>query len=219
MADLSERLNQVDCCAVSDALDSFGLPPAIQGLAPLTVRKRISGRAVTVKLGSTPPDTGTDRHLGAGAIDAAKSGDVIVVEHVSRDDCAGWGGVLSTGACLAGVSGVVIDGAARDIDEAHELEFPVYGRKAIAVTARGRVYEQSYNQAIEVGGVGVSPGDYVIADSSGVAVIPQGRAEDVISKAEMIAGKERLMVEELRKGRPISDVMGLDYEKMLDNQD
>jgi regulator of RNase E activity RraA len=219
MADLAERLNQVDCCAVSDALDALGLDPAIQGLAPLTVRERISGRAVTVKLGSSPPDSATTRHLGAGAVDAAESGDVIVVEHVSRDDCAGWGGVLSTGASLAGVSGVVIDGAARDIDEAHELGFPVYGRKAIAVTARGRVYEQSFNEAIEVGGVGVSPGDYIIADSSGVAVIPKGRAEEVIAKAEMIAGKERLMVEELRKGRRISDVMGLDYEKMLDKQD
>lgn len=219
MTTLAQRLRRLDCCAVSDALDALGLPPAVEGLAPLSVQQRIAGRAVTVRLGRDAPQGGSQRHLGTAAIAAADRGDVIVVEHTSRDDCAGWGGVLSTGASLAGVLGVIIDGAARDIDEARELGFPVYGRKPLAVTARGRVYEQSCNEAITIGGVEVAPGDYVLADASGVAIIPEDRAAEVIDTAERIAAKEKLMVDELRKGRPITEVMGLDYETMLGSQD
>lgn len=216
---LPERLAALDCCAVSDALDALGLPPAIDGLVPLSVRTRVAGRAVTVRLGTDAPAHGSRRHLGTAAIEVAQAGDVIVVEHSSRDDCAGWGGVLSTGASLKGIAGVIIDGAARDIDEARQLGFPVYGRKPIAVTARGRVFEQSCNEPVSIGGVTVAPGDYLIADSSGVAFIPQARADEVVSRAEAIAARERLMIEELGKGRPITEVMGIDYEKMLGNQD
>jgi 4-hydroxy-4-methyl-2-oxoglutarate aldolase len=219
MSDLIKRLGQIDCCAVSDALDSLGLPPAVAGLPPLTVRRRIAGRVVTVKLGKAPPEGGSKRHLGTGAIEAASAGDVILVQHTERDDCAGWGGVLSTGASLKGISGVVIDGACRDIDEAIALDFPIYGRAAIAVTARGRVYEQDFNCPIEIGGIEVQPGDYLLADSSGVALIPAARIEQVIVAAETIARKESLMVQELRKGTPITQVMGLNYEKMLGTQD
>lgn len=218
MNNLTERLKSLDCCAVSDALDSLGLQPAVAGLPPLSVRRLVAGQAVTVKLDSTPPQGGSKRHLGTLAVKTASAGDVIVVEHQSREDCAGWGGVLAAGARLKDISGVVIDGAARDIDEAIDLDFPVYGRKPIAVTARGRVYETEFNTRIDIAGVAVEPGDYVIADSSGVAFIPAARAEEVISAAETIARKEKLMVAELRKGLPITEVMGLNYEKMLGTQ-
>lgn len=218
MDKLTERLKSIDCCAVSDALDALGLNPAVEGLPPLSVRRRIAGRAVTVKLDTTPPEGGSKRHLGTLAVETGESGNVIVVEHQSRQDCAGWGGVLATGAKLKGIEGVVIDGAARDIDEAIELDFPIYGNKPIAVTARGRVYETEFNSRIDVRGVSVEPGDYVLADSSGVAFIPADRAEEVIAKAETIAKKESLMVAELRKGLPITEVMGLNYEKMLGTQ-
>ncbi|MCY3606175.1 MAG: RraA family protein [Gammaproteobacteria bacterium] len=218
MESLTERLRSLDCCAVSDALDALGLKPAVEGLLPLSARRLVAGRAVTVRLDSKPPDGGSKRHLGTNAVESAGPGDVIVVAHQSRDDCAGWGGVLSTGAKLKAIDGVVIDGAARDIDEAIELDFPIYGRKPIAVTARGRVYETSFNTKIDIVGVDVDPGDYVIADSSGVAFIPAARAEEVIGTAEKIARKEKLMVAELKKGLPITEVMGLDYEKMLGTQ-
>ena len=218
MDTLTERLKSLDCCAVSDALDALGLQPAVEGLPPLSVHRRIAGRAVTVKLDSTPHQGGSKRHLGTLAIENAGPGNVIVVEHQSREDCAGWGGVLATGARLKAIEGVIIDGAARDIDEAIELDFPVYGRKPIAVTARGRVYETAFNTSVDIAGVAVEPGDYVIADSSGVAFIPAANAEEVISAAETIARKEQLMVAELKKGLPITEVMGLNYEEMLGTQ-
>ena len=216
---LVARLLAVDSCAVSDALDSLGLAPAVIGLSPLTVKRRIAGPAVTVKLGPEAPSRGSARHLGTAAIEAARPGDVIVIEHSSGIQCAGWGGVLSSGAQLAGVVAVVIDGPARDIDEARALQFPVFGRQANARTARGRVYEQDFNCPVEIGEVTVEPGDITLADSSGVVFVPGGRLAEVVRRAERIAEKERLMVAALRKGERITEVVGRDYETMLDKLD
>lgn len=218
---LIARLRAVDSCAVSDALDSLGLPPAAIGLGPLSIKRRVAGPVVTVKLGPEAPAGGSVRHLGTAAIEAAQPGDVIVVEHAhsSAVQCAGWGGVLSTGAQLAGVVAVVIDGAARDIDEARALGFPVFGRGAIARTARNRVYEQDFNCPISIDGIAVRPGDITLADSSGVVFVPGERLTDVVRRAERIAERERLMVGALRRGERITEVVGKDYETMLDKLD
>jgi regulator of RNase E activity RraA len=214
--ELVARLVALDSCAVSDALDSLGLPPAVAGLVPLSIDKRIAGPARTVKLGPEKPLRGPIRHLGTAAIEAAERGDIIVIEHSSGVECAGWGGVLSSGALIRDVGGVVIDGPARDIDEARALGFPVYGRSANPRTARGRVYEQDFECRIEVAGVAVEPGDLVLADATGVAFVPRAAAQAVLRRAERIAHRERLMVEALRKGERITEVVGRDYEEMLD---
>ena len=214
MADLIERLLRIDTCSVSDALDKLGLPGAVIGLAALTVRKRIAGPVVTVKLGA-PMEGLPKRHLGAGAVMAAQTGDIIVVEHRGRTDVSGWGGLLSRGAVMKGVAAVIVDGACRDVDESLELGLPVYARAGVPVTARGRVAEHSFNEAITVGGIAVMPGDLVLADGSGVVFVPAARAEAVIATAEEIYRREQLMAADIERGRPIGEVMGADYEDML----
>lgn len=212
----STRLAALDVCAVSDTLDALSLPSAVTGLQRLSTDKRISGRVVTVELAEGIPEGGSKRHLCTGPIEAAQEGDVIVIQQSTGIDAAGWGGVLSTGASLAGIAGVIVEGPARDIDEARALEFPVYARSATARTARGRVYERDFNCPIKVGDVDVSPGDYVIADSSGVAFVPSAHVDEVLSLAERIAEKERLMVQDLHKGLAITKIMGTNYETMLE---
>jgi 4-hydroxy-4-methyl-2-oxoglutarate aldolase len=214
-----ERLMRLDSCAISDALDSAGLPPAVVGLSPLTGRHKVAGTALTVRLGPKQPSGPSTRHLGTAAIDAAVGGEIIVVEHSSGVECAGWGGVLSAGAQIKGVRGVVIDGPARDIDEASELSFPVFGRYAIARTARGRVWEQAYNEPVTIGSVTVKPGDWVLADSSGIVFIQPAHLDDILIRAERIMRREGLMVEALRSGDRITDVVGRDYEDMLEKLD
>ena len=106
------------------------------------------------------------RHLCTTAIEAAQPGDVIVIEQRTGIDAASWGGNLSLGAQLRGVSGVIIEGPGRDIDEARQYGFPVFARTHTARTARGRIVETGTNVPITVGEVTVSPGDYVVADGS-----------------------------------------------------
>lgn len=214
--DLLPRWLALDTCAVADALDSLKLPAAVSGLLPLAGVRRIGGRVLTVRLGSRPPVGGSRRHLCTAAIEAAGVGDVIVIEQRTGLDAAGWGGVLSLAAKLKGIAGVVIDGPARDIDEAAAFEFTVYARCATARTARGRVYEQETNGPINVGELTVRAGDYVLADRSAVVFAPVARLAEVVHAAERIVRKERLMMEALRSGQAVTAVMGVDYETMLD---
>ena len=213
--DLSARLAKLDTCAVSDALDRLGLRGATYGVRPVWPCPRIAGRAVTMKIkpaGLEKPK----QHLGTAPIDAAKPGDIIVIDSGGRLDASAWGGLLSLGAKLKGINGVVIDGACRDVDESRDLGFSVYARGALPMTARGRVVQDSFNQEIEFAGVQVHPGDLVIADGSGVVFIPQEKEQDVIKEAEAVAQQEARMAEGIRQGMSIVEVLErLGYESML----
>ena len=210
-----ERLSRLDCCAVSDALDQLKLSGVVSGLPQLAGSGRIAGRAITMKLGIGTPQPGPTRHLGTAAVEAARPGDVIVVEQRSGVEAGSWGGILTLGAKLRGVAGVVADGPVRDIDEAKGLDFPVFARACTARTARGRVVELATNGPVAIGTVSVNPGDYVIADGSAVVFIRPEHIEQVLAAAESIAAREAAMAQALRAGRPITEVMGANYEHML----
>ena len=215
MNDLVSRLGRLDACAVSDALDKLGLTGVVTGIQRLTTDRRISGRVVTVKLEKDDGRPAAARHLGTTAIEAAQAGDVIVLEQRSGVDAACWGGNLSLAAQMRGVAGVVIDGPARDTDEAHGYGFTVFARSATSRTARGRIVETGTNVPITVGDVQVLPGDYVIADGSAVVFVGSTDVERVLDAAEIVADRERQMVAGLREGLPPSQVMGKNYETML----
>lgn len=211
---LAERLRRLDTCALSDAMDRHGLSGVAPGIHPLTATTAIAGRVVTVRL--KPADGSTAaRHLGTAAIEAAAPGDVIVIDHQGREDAAGWGGILSTAAKQRGVSGAIVDGATRDVDEARALGFPIFATAATPRTARGRAIEQSMGEPVTIRGVRVQPGDLVLADGSGVVFLPAAEAEAVIATAEQIAAREAAMTRDVLAGLPVSEVMGHTYETML----
>ena len=215
MTDFADRLAVLDSCALSDALDKLGLPGAVPGIHRLTTTRRISGRVITVKMEQDDGRPAASRHLGTTAIEAAEPGDVIVMEQRTGIDAACWGGNLSLGAKLRQVSGVIVDGPARDVDEARDYDFPVFARTATSRTARGRIVETGTNVPIPVSDVTVAAGDYVVADGSAVVFVAQRDIERVLEAAEAIAERERAMVRALREGTPIGQVMGRNYETML----
>ena len=215
MNDLVARLRRLDACALSDALDKLGLTGAVTGIHRLATNRRISGRVVTVKLEKDDGRPVASRHLGTTAIESCEPGGVIVIEQRSGIDAAAWGGNLSLGAQLRGVSGVIIDGPARDVDEAREYGFPLFARDHTSRTARGRIVETGTNVPITVADITVTPGDYVVADGSAVVFVRAADIARVLEAAEGIAAKERAMVNALRDGQPISQVMGKNYETML----
>ncbi|MBN9479172.1 MAG: RraA family protein [Bordetella sp.] len=215
----SVRLARLDACAVSDALDQLGLPSSVTGLRALSVRQRISGQVTTVRLAAgKPPADSPPRHLCTTAIDASDAGAVIVVEQKTGLECAGWGGILSNAARGRGISGVIVEGLARDVDEAADIDFPVYGRGATARTARGRIHEAETGGAISVGDLIVNQGDWVVADSSGAAFVPAASIEAVLDAAENIAAKEAAMTKAVLGGQPVSAVMGAGYEHLLEKK-
>jgi len=215
MGDVLTRLARLDSCAVSDALDKLGLAGAAAGIHRLSTDRRISGRVVTVKLDRDTGQPAASRHLGTSAIEASHPGDVIVVEQRTGIDAAGWGGVLSLGASLKGVAGVIIDGPTRDVDEARAHDFAVFARDHTARTARGRIVETGTNVPVTVGDIPVAPGDFVVADGSAVVFVRAQDIDRVLDAAEAIAARETAMADSLRSGTPITQVMGKNYETML----
>lgn len=209
------RLRRLDCCAVSDALDRLKLTGVVGGLPPRSGTGKLAGRVVTMKLGLGDPPPGPPRHLGCSAIEAGGPLDVIVVEQLTGIEAGSWGGILSLGAKLRGIAGVISEGCVRDIDEAITYEFPIFSRGVTALTARGRIVEKGVNVPISIGRVEVNAGDYVIADASAVAFIAVRDIERVLDVAEGIAAKEVAMAKALLAGTPVSEVMGGDYENML----
>ena len=220
----TQRLRHLDACAVSDALDRLGLRGVVLGIRSLGPRRKVAGYVVTVRLEAATEQLKAEiaargehpRHLCTAAVDHSGPGDVIVVANGGRSDAAGWGGTLSLGAKVRGIEGVIVDGACRDVDEAFEHDFAVYGSSAVPLTARGRVMETGWNEPVSFGGLTVSPGDLVIADSSGVVFISSDHADDVLTAAEAIAAREKTMAQAVREHRPMAEVMGANYERLLE---
>jgi regulator of RNase E activity RraA len=214
--DIAARLGAFDCCALSDALDSLGLTGAATGLTATLPGERISGRVHTVKLAAGKPSVGAPvRHLCAAAIDAAAAGEVIVVEQLTGIEAGSWGGILSRGAKVKGVAGVISEGLVRDVDEAREIGFPIFCRGFTALTARARVHEEATDVPITIGGVRVEPGFYVVADSSAAIFIAPADAERVLEAVTNIAARETEIIRRLEAGESASAALGANYEHML----
>jgi 4-hydroxy-4-methyl-2-oxoglutarate aldolase len=214
----TQRLARLDCCAVSDALDKLNLTGVVTVLPQRSSTRRIAGRAITVKLvakDQAPATGGPPRHLGTTAIESGGPGNVIVVEQRSGIEAGSWGGILSLAAKVRGIEGVVADGPVRDIDEARAYDLPIYSRGLTARTARGRVAEAATNVDVRIDDVTVSPGDYVLADNSGVIFIRAADIEKVVAAAEEIVAREAAMAKALLAGQPVGTVMGANYENML----
>ena len=223
---LVRRLRRLDACAVSDALDKLGIAGVVTGLqqrsGPDSGGGRVAGKPVTMKGGEGPTRAGPPVHLGCTAIAAAGPDHVIVVEQRSGIEAGCWGGLLTLGAMVRGVEGVVADGPLRDVDEALGYGFAVWSRSLTSRTARGRVVELGTQVPVTIGagpGAGgevvVNPGDYVLADRSAVIFIRPADIEPVLAAAEAIVAKEAAMADAIRAGTPIDEVMGGDYEHML----
>ncbi len=210
-----DRLRRLDCCAVSDAMDKLGLAGVVTGLAQQSGNTRIAGQTITVKLGVGTAQSGPPRHLGTTAIEAGGPNNVIVIEQHSGIEAGSWGGLLSLGAKVRGIQGVIADGPVRDIDQAREMDFPVFTKTLTAFTARGRIVELATNEPISICSVTVHPGDYVLADRSAVIFVPAGDIERVLVAAEDIFAREEAMAKAIEAGTPIGDVMGGAYEHML----
>ncbi len=209
------RLAAIDTCALSDALDKLGLAGQVTGLRRESGAGRVAGVAVTVKLGTGDPPPGPPVHLGVKAIEASDEHSIIVVEQRSGLDAGCWGGLLTRGALRAKVRAVIADGPVRDIDEARELEFPIFTNRLTCFTARARVVEKATNEPVEIGQVTVNPGDYIVADGSAVIVIRPEEVARVLATAEEICGREAAMIAEMAKGTKMSEVLGGSYEHML----
>lgn len=214
-----EKFYQVSTCMVSDALDKLSLPAGIWGINPMHGRcKKIVGPAITMKIVPFGPKN-PPGHMGADPIFVSEPGDILVYDNNGRLDQNCWGDIVTWSAIQKGIIGMIADGAVRDMGEVEEIGFPVYAKGHTPLTARGRNVQGDYNCQIQLGGVQVNPGDIVMADVNGVAVIPLDRAEEVLAAALDILEKETAMIEEIKKGISFTEVdKKSGYDKYLEKK-
>ena len=208
--DLLTQFMALETATVSDALDACGLPPGQGGLQPMWGRPTVAGFAVTVELeplSGQPNAEHGGAHILTEAIARAGPDDVIVVANGGRTAVSSWGGIVSVGAAVRSVRGVITDGACRDVGQAWELGFPVFARAQVPVTARGRLQQKSAGEPILVGDVTVRPGDVVMADEGGVVVVPRVRATEVLVAAQRLAERATVIEAEVRAGVPLLQAM------------
>lgn len=215
-ADVLDRYRRLDVCAVSDAIDALGHGGGATGEIPRRWRApRVCGRVQTMVVVDAP-GARADRHLGVNAIARSSPGDVIMVQQRGELVAACWGGLLARAAMARGVAGVLIDGACRDLDEIEDLRLPLFARAVVPHTARRRVIEDTCGEPITFAGMSVAAGDIVIADGSGIAVVAQAAASEVLTVAEGVAAREEAMTHALEGGEPLAAVLGAAYEEVLD---
>lgn len=214
--DFRGRLEALATSNLSDALDQLGIARcSVVGIVPRWGKTKVIGRAVTIKMtaaGAVPAKA----HLGVDAIFNSHPGDVIVIDNRGDlyNNC--WGEILAMGARQKGVSGVVVDGAVRDVDACEVFGFPVHARGTVPLTARGRIVQEAWNVPVRLGDAPVRPGDVIVADVNGVVVIPVEKVQEVVTAAEEILSKELEMVRALESGESILDVdRRFNYERML----
>ena len=201
-----DRLSALDTNTVSDALDFLGLKGATFGLRPLWDCPKIVGRASTVRVG---PKTGTapTTHLLTPVIDAVATDDRILVIAGGTDGISCWGDILANASVKKRIRGTIIDGVSRDIDGSREVDYPVYGRGVTMISARNRVVQVESGKPLQMCGVTVSQDDYVIADNCGTVFVPAASINEVLDLAERIQRRQHLMVQAVRAGKPVTEVM------------
>lgn len=173
------------------------------GIKPVTEGSVLVGQARTVQV-----MVGDNSALHA-ATKLVNPGEVLVVDAGGFLDAAVWGGIMTRAAVSRGVAGLVVDGAIRDIAEIRELGFICYAGGANP-TGPHKGFGGIIDGMISCGGCPVNPGDLIIGDDDGIAVVPLSREAELL-----IASREKLLQEEQTNAKTArgilpADQLGLD---------
>ena len=167
-AALIEKCRRVETATVGHRRHMGFADRSIQGILP---GRRIAGTAVTLAL------PGQDSTLLHHVIQFLRQGDVLVIDRLGDDKHACLGGGVAVAIKATGCEGVVVDGACTDFPEIEEYDLPVWCRGPAPITTRIYGIGGSFNVPVCCGGAVVNPGDVVVADFSGVLVMPADEAE------------------------------------------
>jgi 4-hydroxy-4-methyl-2-oxoglutarate aldolase len=180
---------------ISDALDLLSLSGGCLGLRPAVMEHKIVGPAFPVRF--VPIGIGKK---GAGDfLDDVPSGGVVVINNGGRMYRTVWGDLMTRVAKRNGIAETVIDGVCRAVALIRELNYPIFTRGGGYSDRRGASAACLGAGEVTAGDISVHPQDIVIADDSGVLVVPKSRAEEVLRTAQDIGDREdriKRMVEE-----------------------
>lgn len=199
---LAENIDLLSTPQLSDALQQLS---GSNGVIPLL--KSVNGQKVFGKV-----FTATTHELDWGtsvkAIDSASGGQVIFIS-VDGNENAVWGELTSKTAQMKGISGTIIHGACRDLGALKEMDYPVFSIN-IVPNAGKPLLEGQINTKINLEGIEINPGDYILGDECGVVLIPQDVFEDVIKIIWEIKNSEKDIISQISKGRSLLEILNMD---------
>mgnify|MGYP003670585053 CR=1 FL=1 len=205
--DLTARLEKLYAGAVYDVLNAMGLghmvlPP---GILPLVEGQRLCGEIYTINGSYRPGRDKDETLLGWATVLSKAPGGKVLVCQPNTYEVALMGELSSEALRHKGVRGYVVDGGTRDVDFLIENEFPVWSRFATPKDIAGCWLAESMGEPIQIGGVPIASGDYLIADRDGIVIVPAAIAEEVIGKTEELATTETAMREAILGGMDAID--------------
>ncbi len=198
---IRSRLEALDTCALSDALDRAGIDGQAVGLVPMERTMHFVGQAFTVRM----LPTGTSGKSVGDYIDEVAAGQVVVIDNGGRLDATVWGDILTTTASRNKVAGTVIDGVCRDATRSAQLDYPLFARANTMRTGKDRVCAEDYGVPVQLAGVRVEAGDWLVGDADGVVVIPASRVEQIVEIAERITAVEDVIRSSIDAGERLDD--------------
>ena len=194
-SELIAQFRHVEVASVSDALEQITHKRMYMShrMQPIFTAK-FAGYARTVQLkkdeGNNDPEalTGMLEAIDRGSTDSVY---VMVVE--DGEDIAGMGGLMGTAMSVRGYAGAVIDGGVRDVAYLRKIGFPVFATGIVPSTSVHHYRFAGAQVPVVCNGVPVNPGDIIVADSDGVAVVPKAEAQAVLTVAQQMDYKEHSM--------------------------
>jgi len=143
------------------------------------------------------------------AVTKAPASSALVVDVGDEEERGYWGEVLTTAAETRGIAGLVIGGGVRDVSALQAHGFPVFSTR-IALRGATKTQSGAIGGPVNVGGVTVHTGDWVVGDADGVTVIPASDVNAVIASGQARAEREQQLFKQLRAGTTTVDLLGLD---------
>ena len=201
-ASLADRYREIYTGALSDTLDELGLKGQVlpHDIMPLAPGMRVAGPAFPVEGRSNPtidPDLGARRLLEMlGAVPAG----AVAVYQPYDSTSAHLGELSATSLKARGCAGVVVDGGCRDYELVCASGLSVFSKYRTPVDALPRWEVLEWGHSVEIGGVRISNGDYVVGDADGVVIIPKDLVATVLERAEAFVGTENLVRDAVRNG-------------------
>ncbi|MGI6854625.1 RraA family protein [Mesorhizobium sp. 1B3] len=197
IGDIYLALLQFPTSVVSDALDELSIKGVLTGLeARRPGQGRVCGRALPVRFQRKQDDPNAYR-FGGGVgkpleqvLKTMADGDVVIMDLDGADNAASWGGLASRVAQRRGVRGTIVWGCCRDVEEIRTIGYPVWSAHVSPRRSRNDFTFGSINEPITIQGIRISRDDFILADESGIVVIPYDRLREVVELSTRIFDQE-----------------------------